>query len=555
MLAYSYVRFSSKKQAAGDSLRRQTEKTEAYCKANDLTLANDNFQDLGISGWTGKNVDDGALGAFLAAVKSGKIRKGSILVVENLDRISRDQINKALNVFCSILDAGISIVTLSPERTYQKSHLANPSTLIEAILGFVLANEESGKKSKRLLDKWAERRKKGASLGKNCPCWLVPEGNGYSLVPEKVKTVQMVFDLAKQGRGIFSILRHLNENKIKPISRGMKGKKASWNSVFVCNLLKNRAVLGERILMKIVDGERVPEKTIKGYFPAIVDEGDFLAIQSDLKRRDKANIFRGRGAKTSENLFAGMITDARDGGKIQYMKARKNGGKDAYPFLVAVNATNKTGNTCYVAFPYPQFEMRILFAVSGLKLSDLEDSQEVDSGAKRKALQGELDAIESNMSDIQAHILAGKRAGLYLSVIDQLEERKAAITNELEQLASMPIAAKQEALDDICELMDTIYAKPDFTIPADVRERLRCRLRALLVGIRVLFSRHKVDSGKTGYCYGKRALVEICYQGGSVQRFIFTYHDGEIACEFRQDGFDLGALPDGFACTDPEATI
>jgi len=30
--AYSYVRFSSKQQAEGDSLRRQTEKAEAFCK-------------------------------------------------------------------------------------------------------------------------------------------------------------------------------------------------------------------------------------------------------------------------------------------------------------------------------------------------------------------------------------------------------------------------------------------------------------------------------------------------------------------------------------------
>ena len=34
--AYSYIRFSSPAQAAGDSLRRQTERAEAYCKRRGL---------------------------------------------------------------------------------------------------------------------------------------------------------------------------------------------------------------------------------------------------------------------------------------------------------------------------------------------------------------------------------------------------------------------------------------------------------------------------------------------------------------------------------------
>ena len=40
-LAISYVRFSTIEQIGGDSVRRQTEATEAYCKGNGLTLTDE----------------------------------------------------------------------------------------------------------------------------------------------------------------------------------------------------------------------------------------------------------------------------------------------------------------------------------------------------------------------------------------------------------------------------------------------------------------------------------------------------------------------------------
>nr|WP_290095175.1 recombinase family protein [uncultured Escherichia sp.] len=47
--AYSYIRFSSKKQEQGDSVRRQIALAEHYAHANNLILSDKNFQDLGIS--------------------------------------------------------------------------------------------------------------------------------------------------------------------------------------------------------------------------------------------------------------------------------------------------------------------------------------------------------------------------------------------------------------------------------------------------------------------------------------------------------------------------
>src|SRR5690606_29793134 len=102
--AYSYLRFSSVKQSKGDSFRRQTEMAEELIQRKgwimDTSLT---LQDLGVSAWKGKNAVEGALAEFVKLCKAGNIKAGSILVIERLDRLSRDDVRPALKLFLDIL--------------------------------------------------------------------------------------------------------------------------------------------------------------------------------------------------------------------------------------------------------------------------------------------------------------------------------------------------------------------------------------------------------------------------------------------------------------------
>src|SRR5437016_1360669 len=87
--AVSYQRFSTAGQARGDSTRRQAKLTAEYCRRNGLRLI-DTFLDAGLSAYTGANAgDQGALRALLDAAKVGKLKSGTRLIVESLDRLSR----------------------------------------------------------------------------------------------------------------------------------------------------------------------------------------------------------------------------------------------------------------------------------------------------------------------------------------------------------------------------------------------------------------------------------------------------------------------------------
>src|SRR5262249_2777712 len=115
-IAYSYVRFSSPKQAEGDSLRRQTEAAAAWAKRNKARLDTSlTTHDLGKSAYTGehrKNPDRHALAAFLRLVEGGKVPRGSYLIVESLDRLSREHIRPALTLLLNLIDAGVRIIQL-----------------------------------------------------------------------------------------------------------------------------------------------------------------------------------------------------------------------------------------------------------------------------------------------------------------------------------------------------------------------------------------------------------------------------------------------------------
>src|SRR5262245_55762354 len=117
-IAFSYIRFSTPEQLKGDSLRRQTALAQEWCQRNNARLdESTTFRDLGHSAFTGKhteNPDRHALAKFLQWVEDGRVPAGSFLVIENLDRLSREEIVLATHLLTGILKAGVNVVQLSP---------------------------------------------------------------------------------------------------------------------------------------------------------------------------------------------------------------------------------------------------------------------------------------------------------------------------------------------------------------------------------------------------------------------------------------------------------
>src|ERR1035437_3953993 len=124
-LAYSYIRFSTPEQLKGDSLRRQLELSEDYARRNGLRLDTSlRLKDLGVSAFRGKNRRTGDLSDFFKAIQMGEVPRGSVLLVESLDRLSRDELTEQMTQFMQIINADVEIVTLADdERRYSRATL------------------------------------------------------------------------------------------------------------------------------------------------------------------------------------------------------------------------------------------------------------------------------------------------------------------------------------------------------------------------------------------------------------------------------------------------
>ena len=157
--AIAYMRFSSANQDKGDSLRRQKKLIDDWLKNNpQYTLDPTTYEDLGLSAFKGKHAREGAFSEFIDALENGLIIPGTVLLVESLDRLSREKIGEATERLKYILKCGVDVITLSDNTQYSEASLDDPYALIKAILIAQRANEESEIKSSRVRLSWKKKR-------------------------------------------------------------------------------------------------------------------------------------------------------------------------------------------------------------------------------------------------------------------------------------------------------------------------------------------------------------------------------------------------------------
>lgn len=302
-LAYSYIRFSSAKQELGDSLRRQLKLAEDYAQREGLTLDTHSYRDLGVSAFKGKNSTEGRLGTFISAVETGHIAAGSYLLVESFDRISRDEVDVALELFLRIIRLGVTLVTLQDGRVYSKTSLKkDPVTnLVGSIMYMLRAHEESQTKSTRVAGAWEQKRTEaaaGTKMTAMAPSWLTlsADRKAWIVDQQKAKVVERIFELALTGYGSPTIARKLNAESVPTMVRA-----ACWTFGVVNAILKNESVIGNYTPKKVAKDKQA--QPITGYYPAIVSETNFYQVREFLTERRWVG---GHNNHNVRNLFAGM---------------------------------------------------------------------------------------------------------------------------------------------------------------------------------------------------------------------------------------------------------
>ncbi|MCO5091701.1 recombinase family protein [Bosea sp. (in: a-proteobacteria)] len=306
--AYSYIRFSRPEQLRGDSLRRQLKNARDWAEKRGVVL-DDSLRDLGISAYRGQNRTEGALAGFLALVESGRVSKGSFLLVESLDRLSREAVIDVLPRFLALIKSGIVVVTLMDGQEYSAKRLTeDTSPLFISLVIMTRAHEESRTKAKRLAEAWTNKRAQAAAtravVTSRVPAWLKvvsdKDGKRIVIIPERVEIIRRIFAKSIAGQGKYAICRDLNQEKV-PAFRAKK-----WQPSYVSKVISNRAVVGELQAWSFgQDGKRRPiGDAVPGYYPAVVDE---LTWQRANTARERRSFSGGRHGDTRVPILRGLV--------------------------------------------------------------------------------------------------------------------------------------------------------------------------------------------------------------------------------------------------------
>ena len=435
--AYSYLRFSTPEQMRGDSFRRQSSMAEAYALQHGLELDTTlTLHDLGVSAFRGKNLTaESQLGFFLRAIEDGIVPQGSYLLVESLDRISRQTARKALRALESVVDAGAVLVTLNDGRKYAKDNLDDdPVALLLSILTFMRAHEESAMKASRLKAVWAEKRTQASKTRKPmtsvCPAWLdLDRKTGvFHEVPERVQIVRRIFDLTLQGVGQGVIAQTLNREGVPVFGRGMY-----WHRTYIAKLLDNPAVRG--VFVPHVQDEssgklvRVALEPVPNYYPTIIDVDTLERLQA--MRTGSVQPRRGRhAAKPLNNIFGGIARCAACGGSMT-MTDKGDGNR----YFVCARA--KTGAGCtYKTLRYQRIEDCFLSIWPAL-LDTVPDASEQAKGVRQslRTLEEHLEWINQTIASIMQAIETSDQRTAPATLLERLTEleREKAKTLQMQQ--------------------------------------------------------------------------------------------------------------------------
>lgn len=279
---YSYLRFSDPKQAAGHSAERQMAYAKKWAEDNGAELDTSlTLRDEGLSAYHQRHIKNGALGAFMRAIEDGMIPPGSVLIVEGLDRLSRAEPILAQAQMAQIINAGISVVTASDGKVYNRERLKEqPMDLVYSLLVMIRAHEESETKSKRVsaavrrqCEAWKAGTFRGVIRNGKDPAWLRWTGDRFEEIPERANALREMLNLWIGGRGYAAAWRMLQE-------RGADMSLLPATQATFYRMVSKKYIIGTKTIS--AGGETFE---LEGYYPPLVDPATFDLIVSARGRK------------------------------------------------------------------------------------------------------------------------------------------------------------------------------------------------------------------------------------------------------------------------------
>ncbi|OQT82940.1 recombinase family protein [Vibrio parahaemolyticus] len=574
----TYTRFSSNMQKDGLSEYRQDELTQRYvidfCDEHNVDLNEViSLKDRGVSAYRGKNLTQGSLSEIIQKFESGELPKiynengeiNTFLFIESLDRLSRADLHTATQTFLHLVSFCNIVVVADNERKIYSLHSLKQDMgmldLFSALMTLSRSHNESRMKEMRSRENWSKKREEvieyfsksdeeregleyPLNLTKTCPWWMKPRKNnrGFELIEENRKAMMFFIDLLLEGYGLTSAIRRLNDAidkgvfKVELTSRQKKANGFQIHTFYqVFKDEGNESLFGNLVIhkdyypteqdiqkglypkSKLGKKVRVPYKTVKGYYPALISEIDFLRIRQKMQDRQQSQT---KPNKKVQNIAQGILKCPMCGYGYSYVADNR---KNRFHHLVC-NLSRAKKCRAFI-YRYEYFEHNLLNYCRNLNISRVlgrDDSSDQISKIKeyenalerlsvsKKEVEKEIDQLVENISKITIPSLIEKTQEQYVLKEQQIGEIDLEIKRVQVELHKLNLINNNSVSINktLHELIDKVSVEHD----VDARERLNIELK------KIIKSMHFIHDKAEGNILGRKMVLVQFLDG--VNRFI-----------------------------------
>lgn len=430
--AAAYARYSSDNQRE-ESIDAQLRAIREYCDRNGIRLVKI-YTDEARSATT----DDRP--GFLQMIQDSALGLFDAVIVHKLDRFSRDRYDSAFYKR-QLKKNGVRLISVlenlddSPE-----------SIILESVLEG-MAEYYSRNLAREVMKGMKETALQCKHTGGKPPLGydVAPDGT-YVINEQEAKAVRMIFEMYAAGKGYGEIVDKLNNKGY----RTQTGRPFAKNSLH--DILRNEKYRGIYTFNRSerkTDGKRNHHKSknpdeiikIEGGMPRIISDEIWEKVRARMEKNK-----RGPAANKAKEIYllSGLIFCGKCGGAM--VGNRRYSGRNKSLYITYECSTRKRKKTCdgkdigkdFVENTVINYLERNVFSLEAIeklvaKISEYAASQSAEINRDIKLFTDQLAGLQTEINNIVEAIAAGMFHPSMKAKMNELEARKASLTQKLEE--------------------------------------------------------------------------------------------------------------------------
>ncbi len=327
----AYIRVSSEKDEALNSLQNQEMTYTAQIAANpDWELAGI-YSDCGISGTLEARPE---FQRMMSDARAGKI---NLIITKSFSRFARNTI--------TLLSALRELKSYNIEVIFENDNIRSLSTGGELLITLLAAKDQAESFSASENQRWRIKKlfKQGLLPGGVRMLGYRSENNRLRIIPEETQIVKQIYSDYLSGMGYIAIAKKLNKMGYRSI------KQRYWQRSSVRDILYNEKYTGSMLLQKTYTKDHISKKRmvnkgerrfykVAGSHGAIIPERIDKAVKAKISSHVKEFALRQAQYEANKHIFTGLIICGKCGKHYKY----KLGGATNYKKAVWICNTFNT---------------------------------------------------------------------------------------------------------------------------------------------------------------------------------------------------------------------